>query len=41
MTLGRTFNILQYMHINAGNKTMSTNDVFVMSLRVKGQINES
>ena len=41
MTLGRTFNILQYMHINVGNKYMQTNDLFVTSLRVKGQINES
>ena len=41
MTLGRTFNILQYMHINVGNNTMQTNDLFVTSLRVKGQINES
>ena len=28
------------MHINVGNKTMQTNDLFVTSLRVKGQINE-
>ena len=41
MTLGRTFNILQYMHINVGNENMQTNDLFVTSLRVKGQIKES
>ena len=28
------------MHINVGNKTMHTNDLFVTSFRVKGQINE-
>ena len=41
MILGRTFNILQYVHINVGNKSMQTNDLFVTSRRVKGQINES
>ena len=41
MTLGRTFNILQYMHINVENKYMHNNDLFMTSLRVKGQINES
>ena len=41
MTLGRTFNILQYMHINVGNKNMHNNCHFVTSLRVKGQMNES
>ena len=41
MTAGRTFNILQYMHINVGNNNMHNNDLFVRSLRVKGQINES
>ena len=41
MTLGRTFKISQYMHINVGNKYMLNNDLFVTSLRVKGQINES
>ena len=41
MTLGRTFNNLQYMHINLGNKYMQTNDLFVMSLKIKGQMNES
>ena len=41
MTLGRTFNISQHMHINVGNKNMQTNDLFVASLRFKGQINES
>ena len=41
MTLGRTFNILQYMHINVGNKNMHNNDLFVTSLRIKGQMNES
>ena len=29
------------MHINVGNKTMLNNDLFVTSLRVKGQSNES
>ena len=41
MTLGRTFNILQYMHINVRNKNMHNIDLFVTSLRVKGQINAS
>ena len=41
MTLGRTFNISQYMHINVRNKNMHNNDLFVTSLRVQGQINES
>ena len=41
MTTGRTFKFPQYMHINVGNNTMQTNDLFVTSLRVKGQINES
>ena len=41
MTAGRTFNISQYMHINVGNKYMHNNDLFVTSLRVKGQIYES
>ena len=41
MTTGRSFNIVQYMHINVGNNTMHNNDLFVTSLRVKGQINES
>ena len=41
MTSGRTFNFSQYMHSNVGNKNMQTNDLFVTSLRVKGQINES
>ena len=40
MTTGRTFKISQYMHINVGNKYMHNNDLFVTSLRVKGQINE-
>ena len=40
MTLGRTFNILQYLHINVGNNYMHNNDLFVTSLRVKGQINK-
>ena len=40
MTLDRTFKFPQYMHINVGNKTMHNNDLFVTSLRVKGQINE-
>ena len=41
MTLGRTFNISLYMHINVGNRNTQTNDLFVTSRRVKGQINES
>ena len=41
MTTGRTFKISQYMHINVGNNYMHSNDLFVTSLRVKGQINES
>ena len=41
MTLGRTFKFSQYMYINVGNKNMQTNDLFVTSLGVKGQINES
>ena len=41
MTTGRTFTFSQYMHINVGNNTMHNNDLFVTSLRVKGQINES
>ena len=28
------------MHINVGNNNMHNNDLFVTSLRVKGQINE-
>ena len=40
MTLGRTFKFSQYMHINVGNNNMQTNDLFVTSLRVKGQMNE-
>ena len=41
MITGRTFTFSQYMHINVGNKNMHNNDLFVTSLRVKGQINES
>ena len=41
MTLDRTFKFSQYMHINVGNKTMHNNDLFVTSLTIKGQINES
>ena len=41
MTLGRTFKFSQYMHTNVGNKTMHNNDLFVTSLRVKGQMNKS
>ena len=41
MTTGRTFKFSQYMHFNVGNKYMHNNDLFVTSLRVKGQINES
>ena len=40
MTTGRTFTFSQYMHINVENKAMHNNDLFVTSLRVKGQINE-
>ena len=40
MTTGRTFTFSQYMHINMGKNTMHDNDLFVTSLRVKGQINE-
>ena len=40
MTLGRTFKFSQYMHIHVENKTMHNNDLFVTSLRVKGQMNE-
>ena len=40
MTLGRTFKCSQYMHINVGNNNRHNNDLFVTSLRVKGQINE-
>ena len=41
MTTGRTFKFSQYMHINVGNKILQTNNLFVTSFRVKGQINES
>ena len=41
MTLGRIFKFSQYMHINVGNKNVHNNDLFVTSLRVKGQMNES
>ena len=40
MTLGRTFNVSQYMHINVGNKNVHNNVLFVRSLRIKGQLNE-
>ena len=40
MTTGRTFKFSHYLHINVGNKKMHNNDLFVTSLRVKGQINE-
>ena len=40
MTTGRTLTFSQYMHINVGNKHVHNNDLFVTSLRVKGQINE-
>ena len=40
MTTGRTFKFSQYMHINVGNKNMHNNDLFVTSLRVKGQVNK-
>ena len=41
MTTGRIFKFSQYMHINVGNNYMHNNDLFVTSLRVKDQINES
>ena len=41
MTLSRTFKFLQYMHINVRNKNIHNNDLFVKSLRVKGQTNDS
>ena len=41
MTTGRTFKFSQYMHINVGNNYMHNNDLFVTSLKVKGQMNES
>ena len=40
MTAGRTFKFSQYMHINLENNYMHNNDLFVTSLRVKGQLNE-
>ena len=40
MTLSRTFNFSQCMHINVGKKNMHNNDLFVTSLKVKEQINE-
>ena len=40
MTTGRTFTFSKYMHINVGNNNMHNNDLFVTSLRVKGQINK-
>ena len=40
MTTGRTFTFSQYMHINVGNKNLHNTDLFVASLRIKGQINE-
>ena len=40
MTASRTFTFSQYMHINVGNKNMHNNDLFLTSLRVRGQINE-
>ena len=40
MTAGRTFKFSQFMHINVGNRNMHNNDLFVTSLRVKGQLNE-
>ena len=41
MREGRTFKFLQCMHINVENKYMHNNDLFVTSLRVNSQINES
>ena len=41
MTLSRTCKFPQYMHIDVGNDNMQTNDLFVTSLRVKGQSNKS
>ena len=40
MTTSRTFTFSQYMHINVVNTNMHNNDLFVTSLRVKGQLNE-
>ena len=40
MTAARTFTFSQYMHINVGNKNMHNNDLFVTSLKVRGQMNE-
>ena len=40
MTTGRTFKFSQYMDINVGKKTMHNFDLFVTSLRIKGQMNE-
>ena len=41
MTAARTFTFSQYMHVNVGNKTMHNNDLFMTSLRVRGQMNET
>ena len=41
MITGRTFKFSQYMHINVGNKYMHNNYLFVTSLMVKSQLNES
>ena len=41
MTTGRTFKFSECMHINVGNKNIHRNYLFVSSLRVKGQMNES
>ena len=41
MILGRTFKLLQYMHINVGNKNMQTNVLFMTSFKDKVQMNES
>ena len=40
MTADRTFTFSQYMHINVGNKNVHNNDLFVMSFKVKNQLNE-
>ena len=41
MITGRIFKFSQYMHINVGNGNKHNNDLFVTSLRVKGELNES
>ena len=41
MAVGTTFEFSEYMHINVGNKNLPSNCHFLMSLRVKGHMNES